>query len=132
MTFQSFQTNLGGPKRRLKQKMVLRDYETESAFLSYHSSSQAHIRDAVYFRGADFARRVAGGYEDEVVEHRARGRAGIIGAQYTEAALRVGELCVVLPHALKILRTCVDKLPMLEFRKTRISHYEYSLILSMA
>ena len=103
--------------------MVLRAYETESAFLSYHSSSQAHIRDAVYFRGADFARRVAGGYEDEVVEHRARGRAGIIGAQYTEAALRVGELCVVLPHALKILRTCVvDKLPMLEFRTRWETH----------
>ena len=70
-----------------------------------HSTFQAHICDAVYFRSSDFASRVAGGDEDEVVEHRAGGRAGIVHAQYTEASLRVGELCVVLSHALKILRT---------------------------
>ena len=97
------------PIRHFKNE---RKDKTDSHFQSYHSSSQAHIRDAVYFRGANFARRVAGGHEDEVVEHRAGGRARIIDAQYAEAPLGVGKLCVVLSHALEILRTWIKKLTM--------------------
>ena len=66
---------------------TLRLKEVHCFFCPMHSTFQAHICDAVYFRSSDFASRVAGGDEDEVVEHRAGGRARIVHAQDTEASL---------------------------------------------